>query len=406
MNVGVIGCGAAGMMAAITAARAGHKVTIFEHNSKAGKKILTTGNGKCNFTNKNINASNYNAEARELFEQVYSEFTNRDALDFFDEIGITPFEKNGYYYPRSGQASSVVSELIYEINKLKIKLKFNVNITKVEKGTCFKVTANDYAYEFDRLIIATGSKAAPLTGADGSGYDLAKELGHTVITPKPALCGLTTDTEGFTSMSGVRCNAKVSLFINEELKKSEIGEIQFTDYGISGIAIFQLSDLVVKALYNLKKAEEKKVYIGIDFAPDMEKDKLAEYLTRRKNNNPEKSTKELLEGFVNSNVALYIAGLYNSVASESKLGSDTSKQMDILADIIKCVKMRVSGNLSFDKCQVCSGGIPCNELKSTLESKICDGLYFAGEIVDVNGDCGGYNLQWAWSSGAVAGSMK
>lgn len=400
MKVGIIGCGASGMMAAITAARKGYNVIVFEHGEKPGKKLLSTGNGKCNFTNGILSAENYNSEGKMLFSDVYKCFTREDTITFFNSIGIVEYQKNGYYYPRSEQASSFVNCLLDEIKRLNITIYYNVDPKIDKKKEKYIVEIDKKCFDFDRIIIAAGSNAAPKTGSDGSGYSLAIKLSHTVKKPLPALCGLKCKGADFKQISGVRCKARVSLYSNDTFVKEDLGELQLTDYGISGIPVFQISGQALR-LVDLSNA----VYVNVDYAPEYSMDDLILALKNRAILLNEKSADKLLEGMFNSKLCEFFIkelGIYTNI----KCAEISTESIVSLANIIKASKYIVSGHRGFDNAQVCSGGVICDELKPTLESKINKGLYFAGEIIDVNGDCGGYNLQWAWSSGYVAGCLK
>lgn len=395
MNVGIIGCGASGMMAAITAARLGHSVTILEKNNKPGKKLLATGNGKCNYTNANITPDFYNSNAKELFEAVYGRFNKKDTIDFFEKTGITSYEKNGYIYPRSEQAQSVVKCLDAELIRQNVNVIYDCNISKVVKNNQFEVYADAKHYVFDRLIIAAGSNASPKSGSDGSGYGLAIKLGHNVIKPLPALCGLKCDGADFKAISGVRCQATVTLLCDGQFVKKDTGELQITEYGISGIPVFQISANALRL-----KDEGHNVSVIVDYASEYRSKELFNYLKERIGS----TGKNFLEGFINSKLAEMIYEQAN-INKESEISIDDNT-LNYIVDIIKNSEYKVTGHRGFENCQVCSGGIDINEIDDSLESKIVKGLYFAGEIIDINGDCGGYNLQWAWSSGYVAGRLS
>jgi len=432
MKVGIIGCGAAGMMAAYSASNNGHDVIVFEHGLKPGKKILATGNGKCNFTNANISEENYNNDGRSLFSNVYSKLTNEDTINLFEEIGISPYLKNGYYYPRSEQASSVVTCLNNAIISNNVKIIYECNIKCIEKNDTVEEivntitknptnkTANKSAnksihfilhtdkgiYEVDKLIIAAGSNISEKTGSDGSGFIFAKEFGHTIKEPVPALCGLKCKGADFKKVSGVRCQANVALFIDKKHIKSDNGELQLTDYGISGIPVFQISADALRG--NLEK---RNVSVLIDLMPEVKNENIVkELLINRRNQIKNTSIESFFDGLFNYKIGNMIFDQIkdNPLRNiEIKKCADISdKVIDEMAFLIKNFNVEVIGHRGFENAQVCSGGVLCSELKNTLESKLCDGLYFAGEIIDVNGDCGGYNLQWAWSSGYVAGMLN
>lgn len=400
MNVGVIGAGASGMMAAITVARSGHTVTILEKNSIPGKKLLSTGNGKCNFTNMNMHADYYNEEGRALFESVYSKFNIDATLDFFSSIGIVAYNKNGYIYPRSEQASSVSSCLNNELARNDITVQYDCKIDSIKHMTQFYVYTENDCYVFDKLIIATGSNAVPKTGSDGSGYGLAIKLGHTVKKPLPALCGLKCTGADFKALSGVRCQARVKLETLLGQSIEDVGELQHTDYGISGIPVFQISG---EALRRLDEGQE--VSIIVDYAPEYSYEELVDYLEKRAEELKDKDITMFLDGMFNNKLCNYFINEAYPARKGNVVGINSEYQIRKIVNAIKNQRFYVKGHRGFDNCQVCTGGILCSEVKESLESAIVDGLYFAGEILDINGMCGGYNLQWAWSSGYVAGML-
>lgn len=426
MIVGVIGGGAAGMMSAITAARNGHKVTLIEHKDRVGKKILATGNGRCNYTNVDISLRHYHGGDKELINSVIKSFDQKKTLKFFNEIGVFPKEKNGCIYPYSEQASAVLSCLRNEIIRLKIDVETECNTSEITKitdidakklikysgaetskevefsqGDVFKVTTDKGVFLFDKLIICTGSKAQEKTGSDGSGYKIAKNLGHSIRKPLPALCSLKCKEDFFKAIAGIRCNAKVTLFIDGNEKINDTGELQLTDYGISGIPVFQVSYLAARAIEKGANVSAK-----IDFMPDADSlNDLYDIITERIRNNPEKIMEELLIGLFHKNLCI----LFNKMAGinqNTPCGEMKSAEINKLCKIIKSFSVSVISANSFDNAQVCSGGVRLDEINDNLQSSKMRGLYFAGEILDVNGDCGGYNLQWAWSSGYVAGCLK
>lgn len=397
----VIGGGASGFMAAITAAKAGASVTILEQNSKLGKKILSTGNGKCNLTNLNQKKEYYRCSEPEFPYTALNQFTLEDTISFFHEIGIYTKNKNGYLYPHSEQASSVVEVLEMEARRLKIKLKTNERVThieplKAEKDTGieplserFLVHTESWHYPCDSVIISCGSSASVIEGSNGSGYELAKKIGHTIVKPLPALTGLKGAGNQFSKWAGVRVEAKISLIINGTNTVSEKGELQLTDYGISGIPVFQISRYASRAI-----DEGKTVTAIIDFLPDMTREECQNFFETRQNNRPNKSLKEQL------------VGVFPSKLIEVLVGNTKGNliQIEDFVQKIKNFEITIKNTLDLDHAQVCTGGISCKEIDpETMESKLIPGVYFSGEVLDVDGTCGGYNLQWAWSSGYAAG---
>ena len=383
-QVVITGAGASGMMAAIMAARNGAAVTVLEQNEKPGKKICATGNGKCNFSNLVMPEDAYRGTHPEFVKDAFAQFSVKDTVEFFKELGIFPLDRNGYLYPRSNQAQSVVDVLCMEASHLGVKIKTNEQVTAIEtakNGKKFQVLTKGWHYEADALILANGSKASSISGSDGSGYELAKKMGHRIIPVYPALTALKCKGPAFKTWAGVRTEGKVSLFINGKFHKSERGELQLTEYGISGIPVFQISTYVIRAVHEGKKAE-----LRVDFLPELTEEETRELLHARKKACPYKNEKELLVGLF-----------------PEKLSKVLTSQKHLLS-AIKEFPLEVQDGMSFSQAQVCSGGVDTSQVNThTMESKLCRNLYFAGELLDIDGTCGGYNLQWAWSSGAVAG---
>ena len=401
MKAGIIGGGASGLAAAITAACGGCDVTVLEHKDRVGKKLLLTGNGRCNLTNLDQDISHYHGADNEFIGRVLKAFSFEDTLAFFEDLGLFYKERNGCVYPFCDKASAVLDLLRLRLNELKVNVVTDCEVSAViPKSGGFLIKSSKGDYGFDKLIIAAGSKAAENTGSDGSGYRLAESLSHTVLKPYPALCALRCREKFMKSLSGIRTRARVNLMIDGFKEASDLGELQLTDYGISGIPVFQISYMAGPAI-----DKGRSVECHIDFMPDMaETDELIAYLTGRKDMMPLRPVSDFMTGLLNKKLSALIIRL--SGIDDKKLSGNMSEdEIRILSDLIKDLTLTVTGTNPFMSAQVCSGGISCDELTDGLESRLHKGLYFAGEIIDVNGDCGGYNLQWAWSSGAVAGRL-
>lgn len=379
----ITGGGAAGLMAAIFAARNGAAVTVLEQNEKPGKKICATGNGKCNLTNLSMPSDAYRGRHPEFVREALGQLSVEDTVKFFEEIGIVTVSRNGYLYPRSGQAQSVTDVLCMEARNLGVKLKTNQKVTSISRHKgIWKVTTTDWHYEGDALILAGGSKASAVAGSDGSCYDLAKSQGHTIVPVYPALTALKCREKNFKAWSGVRTGGEITLQIDGKPFKREQGELQLTEYGVSGIPVFQLSRYAVCAL-----REGHQVSLSLDFFPEYTQEELKELLSGRKEHCPYKTKKELLIGLLPEKLIKVLA-------------SDRD-----FPNSLKDFPLEVTDTMSFAQAQICCGGVDTAEVDSrTMESRLKKGLYFAGELLDIDGICGGYNLQWAWSSGAAAGS--
>ncbi len=397
----IIGAGAAGLTAAIFAARKGAKVTILEHTDKAGKKILSTGNGKCNITNRYQDAACYRGTHSDFAMEVLKQFGVQDTLDFMESLGILCKEKNGYIYPRSEQAATVREALLMECKHLGVVIQYSVDITKIERNSdvfVLSVGEDKKTYQCNKLILATGSKAAPNTGSDGSGYELAKSLGLKVIKPLPALVQLKCQEGIYKDAAGVRCSARIAIHANGEILAKEEGELQITNYGISGIPVMQLSRFAVKAL-----DARKQVTAIIDFFPEMEREQLEKQLTKAMVHFPERSMEDILAGFMNRKLA--VALLKEMGIKKNRLaGQCDESYVEGMTKYLKFYEAQVTGSNSFTEAQVCQGGVDTAEIDSnTMESKKVPGLYLAGEILDIDGTCGGYNLQFAWATGTISG---
>lgn len=395
-QVVIIGGGASGLTAAITAARNGKDVTIIEKNNKCGKKLLITGNGKCNFWNQDQNINHYHSSTPDILKNFITKERQNTVLNFFDSLGLVPKIKNGYYYPFSNQASSIQNILLQECQKLNIQIINDVNVEEIIKKDCFIINPNKENIKAKNIILATGSKAAPKTGSDGSGYDLAKKLGHSIIPPLPSLVQLKGNETYFKNWSGIRCDVIANLYIDNTFAKKELGEIQLTDYGVSGICIFNLSSKASIALNN-----HQKVTLKINFMPFTQNPK--QYLKTLNQNAYKKTISELLEGFLHYKLIDIILKKAN-IKRNIPLNTLSENELNNLIKTLTEFELKINMTHTLDHAQVCSGGVPLTEINSqTLESLKTKNLYFTGEIIDIDGDCGGYNLGWAWMSGIIAG---
>ena len=395
-QVVIIGGGASGLTAAITAARNGKNVTIIEKNNKCGKKLLITGNGKCNFWNQGQNINHYHSSTPDILKNFITKERQNTVLNFFDSLGLVPKIKNGYYYPFSNQASSIQNILLQECQKLNIQIINDVKVEEIIKKDCFIINPNKENIKAKNIILATGSKAAPKTGSDGSGYDLAKKLGHSIIHPLPSLVQLKGNETYFKNWSGIRCDVIANLYIDNTFAKKELGEIQLTDYGVSGICIFNLSSKAAIALNN-----HQKVTLKINFMPFTQNPK--QYLKTLNQNAYKKTISELLEGFLHYKLIDIILKKAN-IKRNIPLNTLSENELNNLIKTLTEFELKINMTHTLDHAQVCSGGVPLTEINSqTLESLKTKNLYFTGEIIDIDGDCGGYNLGWAWMSGIIAG---
>lgn len=402
----IIGGGAAGLMAAITAAEHGAEVTILEHMPRVGKKILSTGNGKCNMTNLHMTADCYRSGVAGVPMQVIDTFSVEETIKFFRRLGILTTDRNGYVYPASGQAQTVLDALREKADSLGIRTICDSKVHTVEKqktGT-FSVKSETGTYVSDFVILAAGSMAAKTTGSDGSGYDLAKSLGHKVKKPLPALVQLKCKGDFFKAIAGVRCDVRVGIYTagkygeRAALLAEDYGELQLTDYGISGIPVFQVSRYAAEAL-----DQKKNVLAAVDFMPEFSEEELFAVLKDQRTYLGDRKAGDFINGLFNKKLAALFLKMAR-IKPEMNVSAISNQKLWELVDVIKDTAFEVVGTNSYDKAQICMGGVVLKEIDTeTMGSKLVPGLYFAGEILDVDGICGGYNLQWAWSSGHLAG---
>lgn len=398
-KIAVIGGGASGMTAAIRAAQLGAQVMVYERNDRVGKKILSTGNGKCNFSNEKMSADCYHGSGAGFVDTIYNIFGVKETKEFFEGLGMRIKERDGYLYPASGQASTVLDVLRYELEQPSVRVETNCMVTYIssENNGLLVETSVHGRVRYDAVILACGGCAAPKTGSDGQGFILAKQLGHNIIPTVPALTALRCGEDFYKRVAGVRCDAELTLYIDGQPIRSDRGELQWTDYGISGIPVFQLSR---DAAYALQ--ERKTVTIQIDLMPGSDSDGYDEFWRERWTRQGGQTMERFMTGLVNKKIGLLLLKLAGIKESE-KAQNVPQDRREKLEELCHSLFVTVRGTNSFEQAQVCAGGVDCHEVTDTLESRIVPGLFFAGEILDIDGICGGYNLQWAWSSGAVAG---
>ncbi|MCF6461441.1 NAD(P)/FAD-dependent oxidoreductase [Clostridium sp. Cult3] len=396
----VVGGGAAGMMAAISATNQGAEVVILERNNRVGKKILATGNGRCNYTNINLSISNYHGNNPKFAYSCISKFGVDKTLDFFEQLGITPaVEDNGKVFPLSFQSSSVLDVLRFELEDLGIEVLTDGFVTNIKKEDKFQLTLmNGRKIYGDRVILATGGNAAPNTGSDGNGYTLAKNMGHSIVDVFPGLVQLKLEGNIFKQVDGVKFVGTAGLYRKNQLIKEDRGDILFTNYGISGPPILQLSRTALEYLNNGKDIELK-----VSIIDTKTEEELYDYLIYRFGFMAKKTIERGLIGLINKRLILPILKEIR-IDKNKQIAHLSNEEVRRLSGILTDWRFNISGSKSFKDAQITAGGIDTNEIdSSTMESKLVEGLYFAGEIVDIDGDCGGFNLQWAWSSGYIAG---
>ncbi|WP_019228229.1 NAD(P)/FAD-dependent oxidoreductase [Sedimentibacter sp. B4] len=401
MKVAVIGGGAAGLVAAIAAARNGAEVSVYEKMNKVGKKILATGNGRCNYTNMYMSMDRYHSKNITMAESAMNFFDRDKTISFFENLGIYPYiDQSGKVYPNSLQASSVLDVLRYETLRLNVQEITDFEVRELRKSKDkFSIIGMENAFTADKVILCSGGKASPQLGSDGSGYEIAKSFGHKIIEPFPALVQLKLAGKYFKRITGIRFDGIVRSFTESKTIREEEGELLFTDYGISGPPVLQISRKVIEAINR-----NELVFIAVDMFPNLTKAMLYDILKDRFFHIGYKSMEDALIGFINKkliSVILSEAGFDNI---QKECGKLSKKEIFKIIDILKEWKFEVTGHNTWQQAQTTAGGIALTDINpKTMESTKVKGLYFAGEVLDVDGDCGGFNLQWAWSSGYTAG---
>lgn len=395
MRIAVVGGGASGLMAAIIAARKNATVTVYERCDRVGRKILATGNGRCNYTNIYADIQNYHGENPNFINSAKEKFWVEDTKAFFEELGmLTKVEENGKAYPYSLQASAVLDVLRYEVERLGISVitDFEISQIKKENNEFLIKSYNGQNASADKVIVAAGGKASPSLGSNGSGYDIAKLFGHKITKTFPSLVQVKTETQLVKALKGIKTEADVIFKKGSVIQKSS-GEVLFCDYGLSGPAIFNLSRLCT---------EYDNGEIIIDLLPEIDYMQLRELLINRRSS--QRNLESFFVGMLNKKIGMTIMKYARVLPYQRLSDTITTKEIDLLCNAIKKFTLKVTGTMSWNNAQVTAGGIKtCEVDENTLESKLCKGLYFTGEILDIDGDCGGYNLQWAWTSGYVAG---
>ena len=404
-EVTVIGGGAAGLMAAITAKKNGRDVVILERKDRILKKVLVTGNGRCNLSNVNATNENYFGieNRKQNINHILNNFLPNDVIDFFEnEIGIICNEESrGKLYPLSGQAASIVDGLRFYAQKLGIPIYTDFYVTKVTKEMFeFKILSEDKRQiNSKKIILATGGISYPELGSNGSGYQIAKNFGHSLTKLVPAIVQLKTEKHKIKGLRGIKLDTKVTAFGKNEDKFEKIctyeGELLFTDYGISGNVVFNIS--FVFPLY-------KEVEFEVDFMPKFEYDELFKILKKRREILKNMTMEQYFNGMINKKLGQFLTKMSGIPKLSKNISELTDNEIKKICTILKKYKIKILDTNGFKNAQVTAGGIPLSEINpENLESKKTKGLYFAGEVMDVYGECGGFNLHWAWASGKFAG---
>ncbi|MBQ7035872.1 MAG: NAD(P)/FAD-dependent oxidoreductase [Clostridia bacterium] len=385
-DTAIIGGGASGLAAAIMAARRGKSVLLLERLPRVGKKILSTGNGRCNITNAQISPENYHGTDASFSKEALSKFPVSETMAFFASLGLPLWEgENGKLYPKSLQATSVLDLMRLELTRLGVAETVDTNIVSLsKKGDGFLLKSEDgRSFSSKNVICAFGGKAAPSMGTDGAGYSLLTKMGHKLIKPLPSLCQLKTENP-MRALKGVKHEGEAAIYIDGKAVRTTKGEILFTDYGISGPPVFNLSRMASEGI-----STGRKVTVSLNLMPEYTEDGIFAMLRKRRQALPHLDGESFLYGML-----------------PKLLGREVLKRAKNdreLAYLLHSFPLTVSGVMPWANAQVTAGGIDTKDVNpQTMESRLVPGLYLIGELLDVDGDCGGYNLQWAWSSAYMA----
>lgn len=399
MVIAIVGGGASGMVAAIAAAEhPENEVHIFERQSRVGKKLLATGNGRCNLSNANVSPASYHGQAPEFVIPALTRFNFHNTMEFFRKLGLyTVTEESGKVYPWSDQAGSVVDVLRFALDKPNITLHLGFDVAKVRRtGQGFRVESKEAPFICDRLIVACGGLAGTGLGGSMSGYQILRSLGHRCSRLRPALVQLKSSYPRCPSLKGIRAVCGITVTCDEKPVISNGGEVQFTQLGISGPAVFEISRHVCTG--------SGQWVCHLDFLPKLTPEEILSLLLSRKAVCPNLEAAELLTGIIHNRLGRTLVQELQ-VPLNTPISQISQGELELLAELCKNFSLTLTEPMGMDHAQVTAGGILTADFQEeTMESRLCPGLYACGEVLDIDGDCGGFNLQWAWSSGRTAGT--
>lgn len=398
MNILIIGGGAAGMMAALSAKEKGASVCLLERQARVGRKLLATGNGRCNLSNTKLTLRNYHGQDTAFASYALSTFDTAKALDYFASLGLlTTVEPSGKVYPLSDQAGSVVDVLRLAIDEAGIEVRpsFEVTSLKKNKKGGFLVSSKEETLSADAVIVCCGGMAGGKLGGTQSGYELLKSMGHTMTKLFPVLVQIKTDTTYVKALKGVRADGAVTVERNGKILAENAGEIQFTDFGVSGPAIFEISRVI--------STGKPPLTLHLNLLRNLSQEEVISLLHCRRKTMPHQTLENFLTGILHNRLGRTILR-YAGFSFTEPIHSLTPSDIKRIAHAIQDFEIPVVGAMGFDAAQVTAGGIRTEEFDpKTMESRLVSGLFAAGEVLDIDGDCGGFNLQWAWASGHLAG---
>ena len=396
MRIGIIGGGAAGMAAALAASEYENaQIVLMERQARLGKKLSATGNGRCNLSNLHANEGGYHGDVPGFHEFALNQYPPEETLEWFSKLGLyTVTEPSGKVYPYSDQANSVVDVLRFALDRPNIEVLTDFEVMKVRKdGSVFHVTAKDRTLVFDRLIIACGGLAGTKLGGTMAGYKLLRSFGHKCTKLRPTLVQVKTSWPGVSALKGVRANCHAAIYHNAKLHRESVGEIQFTEFGLSGPVIYEISRDACQGPGDWE--------CRLDFLPDLPAQKLMRPLMMKRNSNL--NAEDLFTGILHNRLGRVLVK-EAGIRANLPISELHERQIEDAISLAKDFRVTLTEPLGMDAAQVTAGGIVTNEFDpTTMESRLVPGLYACGEVLDVDGDCGGYNLQWAWSSGRLAG---
>ncbi|MEG0707981.1 MAG: aminoacetone oxidase family FAD-binding enzyme [Cellulosilyticaceae bacterium] len=402
-TIGIVGGGASGLVAGIVAARTGAKVLIIEKQNRIGKKILMTGNGRCNITNTYVEKKHFHTSSKVDFYNPIYKMDEVKILEFFEELGIISLIENNKVYPLSEQAASVLDVLRIELERLGAAIITDTRVVDLyAKQSKWHIVGEHneegkHKYQVDKVIVATGGMAG--ITLDCGMYEILKSLGHKMQPIFPTLVHIVSSSKYCKMMQGTRVKGAISIYVKGKLARSESGEVLFTEDGLSGPPIFQLSRIASEC-----EAKHKACEVKLDLCPNISEEDMIGMMYERIGKNPDKTIEEMFIGWMHKRVVI-------PVIKDADIGSSTTLCQNLdydmilrLVQSIKGLRFEVKGTRSFKFAQSTAGGIDLEGVDfETMESKVASGLYMTGELLDVDGDCGGYNLQWAWSTGYLAG---
>lgn len=396
----IIGGGASGIMAAIEAVKSGKEVVVVDRKERVLKKVLVTGNGRCNLTNVNAGINNYFSTGSDIqnIENILNDFTPKDTMNFFESLGVVCNEEvRGKVFPLSGQAGSIIDALRFEAERVGVKFLLDFYVKKIEKkGFQFIIYSEDKRIiTSNRVLLSAGGKSYPELGSNGSGFELAREFGHTITPLFPSIVQFKTEEYQVKGLKGIKLDTRVTAYGDKKKICTYDGELLFTDYGVSGNVIFNISFVF---------PIHKKVELEVDFLPKFSYDELLQKLKDRRDILGHLMMEHYFNGMINKKLGQFLSKASGIEKLSKEINSLTDNELRKLCDVLKKYKLNVLDTTGYKNAQVTAGGIKLEEVNmETLESKKVKGLYFSGEILDVYGECGGFNFQWAWASGKKAG---